>query len=250
MLIAIKIGNSNLKIVVFEDFSKDCLQSLYDVSLKNINWTAIERALSQYKSADAVLCSVVPTLTVKFRELFEALFNKFFIVEHKLNTGMQIRVNNPDKFGADRLACSVAAYEKFKEDVAIIDAGTATTLTLVNKQAEILGGSIMPGIQMMLNCLHEKTAALPLVNINEDNKISPLGVDTLSAIRSGTVLGSVFALEGLLSEISKLISVNLHVLITGGYANLLSKYFRIAHHLEPYLVFEGMRLIYLKNIKT
>jgi len=77
-------------------------------------------------------------------------------MDYKIYTGLILKLDKPETFGVDRLASSVAAYELFKENLAVVDAGTATTITIVTKNGEILGGSIMPGIGTMNYALTEK----------------------------------------------------------------------------------------------
>lgn len=166
-------------------------------------------------------------------------------INSKTPTGLTLKIRNPESFGVDRLAATVAAYELLKKNIAVVDAGTATTITVVTKEGEILGGAIMPGVGTMNYCLHEKTASLPLVDLEKDAE--PLGMDTHSAILSGIVLGTVHAIEGIIGDIERKINLNLEVVITGGYCEILSKYVHKRHLLNKHLVIEGMRLIYLKK---
>ncbi len=248
MLLAVKIGNSTLSLAKFNNPEKEKFSIIFDKGIKNLNWNELNNIAYQYKGIDCIVCSVVPELTKNFMQNYQSLFASFLIINSKLHTGLSIKVKNPEKFGVDRLTCSVAAYEKYKENLAIIDAGTATTITIVTNKGEILGGSIMPGLQTMNYSLNEKTAALPIIKINKPT--SALGTDTESAIRSGIILGTVYAIKGIIKEIEKSIKFKLTPILTGGNALLLSKYLSFFHYLEPHLVIEGMRLIYLKNIKN
>lgn len=248
MLFAIKIGNSSIIIAKFNNPSKKIFSIIFEDLKEKLNWNLLNNVIYRYRGTDCIICSVVPTFTEIFVNNYKSIFKKFLVINNKLNTGLNMKIKNPEKFGVDRLTCAVAAYEKYKENLAIIDAGTATTITVVTNKGEILGGSIMPGLQIMNYSLQEKTASLPLIKIK--GSISALGIDTKSAIRSGIILGTAYAIKGIIKEIEKSIKLKLTTILTGGNATLLSQYLSFTHSLEHHLVIEGMRLIYLKNIKN
>jgi type III pantothenate kinase len=248
MLLAIKMGNSTLCIAKFNNPLEENFSIIYETVTEKLSLRSLNKVFFKHKGMDCIICSVVPAFTQKFIEKYNSIFRKILIINSKLNTGLKLKVKNKEKFGSDRLACCVAAYEIWKENLAIIDAGTATTITVVTNKGEVLGGSIMPGLRMMRYALHEKTAVLP--SIEFDGPVSALGVDTESAIRSGIILGTVYALKGIIKEIEKSTNFKLKTILTGGNAFLLSKYLNFSTHLEPYLVVKGMRLIYLKNIEN
>ncbi|GAQ95573.1 type III pantothenate kinase [Thermodesulfovibrio aggregans] len=248
-LVAIKVGNSTVNFAFFKtpQSSEFHLVSFDTREILNCDFANLTSFFSPHKKLDCIVCSVVPVLTEKL-SYFRKLFNKMIFINSKTPTGLTLKIRNPESFGVDRLAATVAAYELLKKNIAVVDAGTATTITVVTKEGEILGGAIMPGVGTMNYCLHEKTASLPLVDLEKDAE--PLGMDTHSAILSGIVLGTVHAIEGIIGDIERKINLNLEVVITGGYCEILSKYVHKRHLLNKHLVIEGMRLIYLKNIKN
>ena len=249
MLIAVKIGNSTVSIALFDNPLSDRFSSImtFDIKKESEMENKIKKFFSEIKKEfDTVICSVVPDLTEKILKLLKS--KKNIVINYKTETGLELKLKNPQKFGADRLTTSVGAYNLFKENMAVVDFGTATTITVVTKKAEIIGGAIMPGINMMRESLTEKTAMLPYVDLNK--KISVLGNETHSAIRSGIILGTVCAVEGIIDKIEKEESLKLKTVLTGGWSEFLSRYFNKKINLKPYLVFEGMRLIYLKNINS
>lgn len=252
MLIAVKIGNSTINIAFFKDpYQPDFEIVSFDTS-EVLNWKDNKFLNCSFFNAnhnfDCIICSVVPKITEKFLDFFKNISHKTIVIDYKTFSGLKFNLNKPESFGVDRLAACVAAHELFKKNIAVVDAGTATTITVVTRKGEIIGGAIMPGIGIMNYALHEKTAILPLVDFNRD--IDVIGNDTHSAILSGIVLGTVYAVEGIVAEIEKKLNCNLTVFLTGGHSQLLSKYMHKKHLLNKYLVIEGMRLIYLKNIKN
>lgn len=247
MLFAVKIGNSSFSIFQFNNPIKNEFIPLLSEPSNNLNWNKLRKFMKD-KSGDCIICSVVNHIKEHFLKLFKVHFNKILDINHRIKTDLNFLVDFPEKIGADRIACSVAALELTKESTAIVDAGTATTITVVTEKGDFLGGIIMPGLQTMNISLKEKTSLLPIVNLDETFQIP--GKNTESAIRAGIILGTVYAIEGLIEEIECDIGKRLKIILTGGNASLIGKYLKIPHQLEPYLVFEGMRLIYLKNIKN
>lgn len=247
MLAAVKIGNSSIQICLFNDPLSSNFSPIATIDIKKE--PDIEKKIKKIFSSfsdnyDSVICSVVPDLTEKALKFIKS--KKTIVINYKTFTGLKLKVKNPEKFGSDRLASAVAAYNLLKKNVAIVDFGTATTITVVTEKGEIIGGAILPGINMMRESLSEKTALLPYIDLNKN--CSALGDETHSAIRSGIVWGTVYAVKGIIRQIEKETSLKLTILLTGGWSDFLSKYFHKKFKLNPYLVFEGMRLIYLNNI--
>lgn len=247
MLIAVKIGNSTTNIAFFRNLYDSKFDLISLQTNKTRDWQQKLESLSFSEKPSCIVCSVVPSVTSKVLEFFKKRCKDLILVNYKTFTGLTLKVKNPEKFGSDRLCSAVAAYELYQKNIAVVDAGTATTITVVTNRGEILGGAIMPGINTMNQALSEKTAQLEAVAL--EGEISALGIDTVSAIKSGIVLGSVFAIDGLVKAIQRQLRVKLSVILTGGYAELISKYLKMKHILNKHLVIEGMRLIYLKNIK-
>ncbi|MCS7203176.1 MAG: type III pantothenate kinase [Thermodesulfovibrio sp.] len=246
MLIAVKIGNSTTNFAFFENPADTDFDLISFETKKIVDWQKELQKLS-FKEADCIVSSVVPSVTKTVFNFFKRRCKNLFLVDSKSFTGLTLKLKKPHKFGSDRLCSAVAAYELYRKNVAVIDAGTATTITVVTKNAEVVGGAIMPGVNSMNEALSEKTANLHIVELK--GEILALGKDTDSAIKSGVVLGSVFAIEGLVKAMQKELGVKLSVVLTGGHAELISKYMTMKHSLNRHLVIEGMRLIYLKNIK-
>src|SRR5215212_3647944 len=80
-----------------------------------------------------------------------------------IRTGMAIRYDNPREIGADRLVNAVAAYEKVKGAVVVVDFGTAITYDPVSADGEYLGGIISPGVEISIEALYSRAAKLPRV---------------------------------------------------------------------------------------
>ncbi|MCX7913479.1 MAG: type III pantothenate kinase [Thermodesulfovibrionales bacterium] len=200
------------------------------------------------EAKNVIISSVVPIITPLVMEALKiAKVKKIVTVNHKNTGNLTLRVHNKRGIGSDRIANAVGAYHYFQQALAVIDCGTATTITVVGEKAEIIGGAILPGVGLMQSSLFNSTAKLPAVKPKVTKRA--LGRDTISAISSGIIYGTAGALEKIISRIEKELNYSLKILLTGGYAKLISSVLDLKHIVIPYLIFEGLRLIYLKAME-
>lgn len=195
---------------------------------------------------DAIISSVVPSLDHHVIQALTSLCKKKpLVVSSKLDIGLVFKMPHPEKIGADRIANAVAGYNYTKRPVAVIDFGTATTITVVGRKHDLIGGAILPGLELMQKSLHSGTAKLPAVRPVRPRTV--LGKNTLSSIASGIVYGTAGAVEALIKGMEKELGFRLKLVLTGGHAALMSSLMGREHLLKPDLIFEGLKLIYLKN---
>jgi type III pantothenate kinase len=155
-------------------------------------------------------------------------------------------VANPSRIGADRIANAVAASHIFKGPVAVVDCGTATTITVVGPGKIFLGGAIMPGLSVMRESLYRSAARLPRAPLVRPEKV--LAGETSASISSGIIYGTAGAVRSLVHGIEKELGFRVQLVLTGGQGALLSPLMGRRHRLMPTLTFEGLRLIHLRNI--
>ncbi len=197
---------------------------------------------------DSIISSVVPSLNPSIIEAIKDICGrKPIIVSHELHCGLTFDVKRPEEIGTDRIANAVAGFYYFKKPVAVVDFGTATTITVVGRHSNFLGGAIMPGIELMQKALHTGTAKLPPVSNKRPKTV--LGKDTASSITSGIINGTASAVEALIKSIEKELGFRLKLVLTGGHAKLMSPLIKRDHSMIPNLTFEGLRLIYLYRLK-
>jgi len=188
-----------------------------------------------------IISSVAPELNRRILNSAGRFSSKPFFVDH-LSSGLVFKIPAPEKAGADRIVNAVAAFSLTGKPAAVIDFGTATTITIVGPKKEFIGGAIMPGLDMMAKALASGTAQLPDTDISRPDRA--LGVDTSSAIKSGIALGSAGAAMKIISSIEEETGLELRLIITGGRAGIISPFLERAHSVVPGLIFEGLRLIY------
>ena len=255
MLLAIDIGNSTLGLGLFPKPERAVPAAVRKIPTRPIRSSAgykeiisgflPRNAVQAPGGVDAVISSVVPAANKAIIGALRDLFGKKpLMVSHRLETGLAFGVRRPEKVGPDRIANAAAGCRSAGGPVAIVDFGTATTITVVGEKNMFLGGAIMPGLQLMAKALSAGTASLPAVHIKAC--ADALGKDTASAIRSGIVNGAAKAVEGLLKDMEKGLGFKLKLILTGGHAGLMSPLFKRKHKVVPELTFQGMRLIYLK----
>ena len=84
-------------------------------------------------------------------------------------TGMPVLYDHPNEVGADRIVNGVAAFEKWRCSLIIVDFGTATTFDAVSSQGEYLGGAIFPGIAVSMEALFQSASKLPRIEYKKPN---------------------------------------------------------------------------------
>lgn len=249
-LLAIDIGNSSINIGIFTP--ELVLSRLLTHPLQSPSWyrDALGEILRK-KGMDkapggVVISSVVPGHTEALVAGARMLSGREpLVVDPGLNTGLSFEIKSPEELGSDRIASSVAAMELYGPPVAVLDFGTATTVSFVGKGRVFKGGAILPGLELMGRCLSEGTAKLP--GVAPGAPVSALGKDTASNILSGIVYGTAGAVERIIAEVEELGGEDYRVAATGGYVGLVLPHLRRAVALEPALTLMGLKFIFERN---
>src|ERR1700731_4737740 len=188
-----------------------------------------------------VVCSVVPK---KNRVVRAAAGNtKVLWVNSRLNLGVGIDYPHPKSIGADRLANAAAVAALYGCPAIVVDFGTAVTFDIVSEGKNYIGGVIAPGLEAMTNFLYQRTALLPKLSLQEPRRA--IGRSTIDAMRSG----AVFGYRGLVREIIAQIKAErfsqkkVHVIATGGYAELISARLPEIDAVHRDLTLEGLRIV-------
>ncbi|MBE0425474.1 MAG: type III pantothenate kinase [Nitrospirae bacterium] len=249
-LIAIDIGNSLINI----GFIKEKNLSVFNIDTLPIRtpeeyeiiFRGFLKKLEEKTAIGVIISSVIPGHAIILGEILKDIVEvEPLFVTHKINTGLKFNIQNPEELGSDRIANAVAAHELYKCPVAALDFGTASTISVVGRDATFMGGAILPGIRLMNESLARGTAQLSEVSIAPP--LSALGKDTKSCIQSGLFYGTAGAVEGILNEIEKEIGYDLKLVSTGGYGGLIVKYFKRDVELVPHLTLEGLKILYMRN---
>lgn len=255
MIIALDIGNSSINIGYFTNIGL-IVQKIDTFPLKKVD--EYKLILSNFLSKnhiektcfEVIISSVVFSHTAIFKDVLNRLTNKavdrdILVLNYKINTGLKFKVDFPEKLGTDRIANAAGACEIYNPPVAVIDFGTATTISVVDQFSNFIGGSIMPGLGLMNNMLDNGTSGLKKIDIELPE--SALGTDSSGCIRSGIFYGTAGAVERILDEIEKETGCKFKVVVTGGYGCMMDKFIKLPHEINPNLTLKGLKIIYEKN---
>jgi type III pantothenate kinase len=206
--------------------------------------SAAARFLKKAPLTGAILCSVVPAVTPVVEEFLRAEF-RLACLELTARTvrGVGIDYPRPKTIGPDRLANAVAVNHHYGAPSVVVDFGTAVTFDVVDAAGNYIGGIIAPGLNVMTDYLHEKTALLPRIRIREVSAV--VGKNTRQAMLIGAVKGYRGLIRELVGELKRAMRCpSLPVVATGGYARLMSSKLPEITAVEPLLTLEGLRLVW------
>lgn len=153
---------------------------------------------------------------------------------------LQVEVEHPERVGIDRLLNAVAANVRRQENVAaiLIDAGSAVTVDYVDGLGVFRGGAIFPGLRLMAKALHDHTALLPIVEI--DDAAGVPGTTTGKAIQAGVLHAVIGGIERLISEYQHQRPTAFEIFLTGGDARSIAARLHHPVHLWPEMTLEGI----------
>ncbi len=155
---------------------------------------------------------------------------------------MPIHYRNPDEVGADRIVNAVAAWEKYRHSLIVIDFGTATTFDAISQRGEYLGGAISPGIHIAAEALFQRASKLPRVEFFRPPE-RVIGEDTAGSIQSGLIFGYAGLVDGMVRRMAAEMETTPKVIATGGLASLMHNVATTIEAVEPHLTLEGLRIL-------
>jgi type III pantothenate kinase len=202
------------------------------------------RFLHKQPLTGVALCSVVPAVTplvVKFAQARSGL--RCLQLRADTVRGVGIDYPAPQTIGPDRLANAVAVRARFGAPAVVVDFGTAVTFDVVDGKGNYIGGIIAPGLAVMTDYLHEKTALLPRIQMREVTAV--VGRNTAQAMLIGAVHGYRGLIRQLVAELKGALRCRrLPVVATGGYGKLIAAKLPEITAVEPLLTLEGLRLVW------
>ena len=255
MVLAVDVGNSNVVVGCFEEEEILFVERLST----NRHSTALEYAvliktvLELNGCAGAafeggIVSSVVPSVTNMVKDAIRKLTGRQpLVVGPGLKTGLKIRLDNPAQLGSDRVADAVAAIAEYPCPLITIDMGTATTISVVDKDKNFIGGLIMPGLRISMDALTKGTSQLPQISLESPKKA--IGRNTVECMRSGLVLGTAATIDGILDRIEEELGYPCTVISTGGLSHIVTPHCRRSIIHDDQLLLKGMMLLYRKNAR-
>lgn len=253
MLLAVDVGNTNTVLGLYDgdrlvhDFrvetSRGRTTDEHHVLLLNLLQIAdVPRA----EVTASILASVVPASSHTWIEAIDRAFDvEALVVGPGIKTGMPILYENPREVGADRIVNAVAAYERVRGAVIVVDFGTATTFDCISAKGEYMGGAIAPGIQISADALFSRAAKLPRTEIARPPHA--VGRNTIHSMQAGIVFGYVALVDGLVERLRAEIGEPCRVIATGGLAPLIEAESKTIEEVDEMLTLDGLRILYSRN---
>ncbi|HWQ51995.1 MAG TPA: type III pantothenate kinase [Terriglobales bacterium] len=257
MILAVDVGNTTI-----------VLGCIADGNISDVAWLETNRKKTEYEYAatirqilglsgrdregfeGAIISSVVPQLTATLKAALRLVTGKdVLIVGAGVKTGLNIGIDDPSEAGADLVATAVAAVDAGPPlPIIIVDMGTATTLTVVDKNRRMVGGAIIPGLAVSSEALTRSVSLLPHIPIEAPKKV--IGSNSVDCMKSGAVFAAAAAIDGMIARMEEELGSPASVVATGGLAAKVVPHCRRNILSEPNLLLRGLWLIWQKNQKT
>ncbi len=253
MILAIDIGNTNINLGGISDDRVEFMARLSTDSLKTEDEYGIEimNILKLYsvdirRIEGSIVASVVPPVLNAVKLAVKRVTgSEPLVVGPGIKTGINILMDDPGAVGGDRIVSAVAALDRFRPPVIIVDMGTATTIDTVDKKGNYIGGCIMPGVGISLEALSQRTAQLPAISLEKPRRA--IGKNTVDCMLSGAVYGTAGMIDGCVERIEEEIGEKCNVIITGGMGKIFADVCRGSYVYDEELLLKGLYIIYKKN---
>lgn len=249
MILAVDAGNTDTVFGLFDN--KNCLFVWRTRSLTNESATHYETWLRlQFLEAGialnrvevSVISSVVPDLTPILRTVLSGLFGQEpIVVGPDVYPDLTVAIDHPHEIGADLVANSVAAFERYKQNCVVVDFGTALTFTTVSAKGEIMGVAILPGLKTAVKALFANTAQLPEVPLVLPS--SAIGRNTAHSIQAGILLGYEGLVKSMIRRIRDELGGECIAVATGGLSSIIDTLREEFVEIDPNLTLGGLQLI-------
>lgn len=253
MVLTADIGNSNIvfaavseKKVEFVARVATVLQRTheeYAVYLKNILFS---RRISISKIEGAIISSVSPALSgIIHKAIEKAAGINALLVGPGIKTGLKILVENPAQLGSDRVVDAVAAVNCYNAPVMVIDMGTATTMSVIDKSSSFLGGMIVPGIKISVEALAKNTSQLPHIALEKPDYV--IGKNTVECMESGLIYGNASLVDGMIQRVEEELGSKVTPVATGGLSKFIVPHCKNKIIYDEHLLLKGLYILFQKN---
>jgi len=253
MILTIDIGNSNIVLggvkddkILFEARLRTEATKTSDQYCVDLKILMEVYGISSQDVEGTIIASVVPQVLNSVRTAVQKLTGKVpLVVGPGLKTGLNILLENPGQTGADLVVADVAALRAHKPPLIVIDMGTATTMSVLDKNGAHIGVCIIPGVKISMDALTDRTALLPGLQLDQPKKA--IGRNTIDAMRSGIMLGTACMLDGMVERMEAELGCKTTVIITGGIAKFIVPMCKTPMIYDKDLIIKGLAALYRDN---
>lgn len=243
MILAVDVGNTRIKAAVFE--GSTLLETF--VFLKTELEKSIQNILNKYKKISQLVIASVSDVEKQAFIDFEGSINIHF-VSHKDAFPFVNCYETPQTLGIDRMVLAAGATFQFpNQNRLVIDAGTCVTYDFIDENDNYLGGAISPGLRLRYEALHNFTAKLPLLTLENPKHFT--GKSTSESIHSGVVNGLVCEIDGFINQYKAQYS-NFIIILTGGDTEFLAKRLKNTIFANSNFLLESLNQTFQYKIKN
>lgn len=257
MILAIDVGNTNIVVGCLNGVAdKDILftaRLTTDRSKTEDEYAMMLMSLFSIHKVDVkmisgtIISSVVPDIKTALQEAVELLTGSSpMIVGSGVKTGLNIKIDNPAQLGSDMVVDAVAASAAYPKPIIVFDMGTATTLSVIDRDGNYLGGMIIPGLRTSVNALVSGTSQLTRIGLDAPEQV--IGTNTVNCMKAGAIYGNAAMLDGLIDRVEEALGAPVaSVIATGGLVSCVVPYCKRTIICDEQLMLRGLYLIYQKN---
>ena len=255
MILAIDVGNTNIVLGAIEAGEiRDIVRIQTHTGETDAEYAVKLLQLLYISGIDpkgfegAILSSVVPPVTNALTQAVKKVTGlDCMVVGPGIKTGMNVRIDDPGTLAGDLLVGGVATLAYYGCPAIVMDLGTATTMTVVDKDGCFRGGAILPGVKLSYRALAAGTSLLPEISIEPPKKC--IATNTVDCMRSGAVYGTAAMIDGMIERMEAEIGTPCKIVATGGIAKHVVPYCKREIVCDDDLLLKGLWVLWQKNRK-
>ena len=253
MILAIDMGNTNIVIGGIDEQKTYFEERITTVhSRTSTEYALLIKDILELHSIDksqiegGIVSSVVPPLNAPIQSAIKKIFGRRpLMMGAGMKTGLNIIMDNPKTVGSDQIVDAIAALQEYPCPIIVIDMGTATTMSVIDKSGNYTGGVILPGLKVSLDSLSSKAAQLPYISLDIPGRV--IGKNTIDCMRSGILYGNAAQMDGIIDRMEEELGETASVVATGGLSRFVTPLCRHKIHYDQALLLKGLLVLYRKN---
>ena len=254
MILTIDMGNTNIVIGGIDEgktYFEERITTIH--SRTSTEYALLIKDILDLHSIDksqiegSIVSSVVPPLNAPIQSAIKKILGRRpLLVGSGMKTGLNILMDNPKSVGSDQIVDAVAALQEYPCPIIVIDMGTATTMSVIDKHGNYIGGVILPGLKVSLDSLSSNAAQLPFISLEIPGKV--IGKNTIDCMRSGILYGNAAQMDGIIDRMEEELGETASVVATGGLSRFVTPLCRHKIHYDQALLLKGLLALYRKNM--